>query len=73
MFTPLLGLAAFVAVALIGLGAGILKYKTMPYEKDAEEKAAEAKAEEQFTKNGYKEQSINDILKTLTYTGFAAC
>jgi hypothetical protein len=72
MSTSVLGLFIFIAVALVGWGIGTLKYRNMPYTNNEEEKEVEANEKEQFKKSGYKELSIRDILKMLTYKGYSA-
>jgi hypothetical protein len=72
MSTSVLGLFIFIAVALVGWGICTLKYRNMPYTNNEEEKEVEANEKEQFKKSGYKELSIRDILKMLTYKGYSA-
>ena len=72
MLNALLGLAAFVAVALIGWAIAELKGKTCNYEKNEDEKRVDEQQADALHKNGFTEMDINDVVRNISTKGFDA-
>ncbi len=72
MNTAILGIVALVVLALVGWAIAEAKYKTISYERNAEEEAAEAHAAQLLHENGYTELGIKDVIKTISTKGFSA-
>lgn len=70
MFNAIIGLAAFVAVALIGWAIAELKGKTCEYHQDDLEKKVDAQLAENLHKNGFSELGIDDVIRNISTKGF---
>jgi len=66
----LIGLIVFVAIALVGWGIAVAKYRTVNFSHSSLEQDALNKADATLKKDGYEEKGIRDILRDATYTGF---
>ncbi len=62
----LIGLAAFVAAALVGWGIAELKAKTFHYDRNEEEVESEAKSAANIT----PELGIKDVIENISTKGF---
>ena len=72
MLNAILGLAAFVALALVGWAIAELKGKTCNYEQNEDEKRVDEQLADALHKNGFSEMDINDVIKNISTKGFKA-
>lgn len=70
--TALEGFISFVVIALVGWAIAEVKYRTISFHHSSQEDAVNEKAAATLKKDGYKENSIRDILKTITFKGYKA-
>ena len=70
MLNALLGLAIFVAVALVGWAIAELKGNTCNYEKNEDEKRVDEQLADALHKNGFTEMDINDVIRNISTKGF---
>lgn len=70
MFETLIGLVAFVAIALVGWCFAEMKTKACAYEQNEEEKEVEARLARQLHENGFHELSIRDVVQSISTKGF---
>jgi hypothetical protein len=70
--TALIGLAALVAIALVGWGIAELKANHCTYNNNEEEDAAQQRTLDTQKKAEYAELGISDVMKTISTKGFKA-
>ncbi len=70
--TTIMGILAFVGVALVGWIIAECKGKFMNYNNNADEEAVLSQNRRQLEQNGYKELGIGDVIKTIATTGYKA-
>lgn len=70
MFNTIIGLATFVAIALIGWAIAEIKGKACGYEKNQMEKDVDEQQAQLLHKNGFHELSIKDVIKSISTKGF---
>jgi len=71
--TTIIGIGAFVALALAGWAICELKDKGLAYTYNDEETAALNQAQQQLKDNGYSEQDISDVIRNISTKGYKAC
>jgi len=72
MTEALIGLIAFIAIALIGWAIAVGKNNVLTYEATDEELQAEEAHKEKLNASEGKELGIRDILRDSTFKGFKA-
>ena len=73
MTAVILGILAFVSIALFGWVIAEVKGNVCNYNATEEEKEAEANAKKNLLKDGYwHEMNIKDVIKTISTKGFDA-
>ncbi len=70
MLNALFGLAAFVAVALVGWAIAELKGRVCGYEQNEDEKRVDEQLADALHKNGFSEMDINDVVRNISTKGF---
>ncbi len=70
MFNAIIGLAAFLVIALAGWAIAELKGKACNYEQNQDEIDVDARLAEQLHKNGFTELDINDVMRSISTKGF---
>ena len=70
--TTIIGIIAFVVVALVGWAIAELKPKAFSYAENADEEAVLEQGCKQLQQNGYTEQNIGDVIKNISTKGFDA-
>ena len=72
IMNTIIGIIAFVVVALVGWAIAELKGKTMGYNHDELEKEVLNQQRQALEKNGFSELNIKDVIRTISTTGYSA-
>lgn len=72
IMTTLIGIAAIVALALVGWCIAEAKGKAFCYHNNEEEQAVLAQQRKQLEQNGFTELNISDVIKLIATTGYKA-
>lgn len=70
--TTIIGIAAFIVVALVGWALAELKGKAVNYEYDELEQSVMEQNRLALEKNGYSELNIGDVIRMISTKGYAA-
>ena len=68
----IIAIVAFVAIALIGWAIAEAKDKLLAYNHNEQEEAVLERNRKQLEQKGYTELNINDVMRTITTTGYSA-
>ena len=68
----IIAIVAFVAIALIGWAIAEAKDKFLAYNHNEQEEAVLERNRKQLEQKGYTELNINDVMRTITTTGYNA-
>ena len=70
MFETMIGLVAFVAIALVGWAIAEAEAKTCEYEQNEEEKEVDKRLACQLHENGFHELNIDNVIQSISTKGF---
>lgn len=70
--TTIIGIIAFVVIALVGWAISELKEKGCKYDVNAEEQQVLDQSCRQVEQNGFSEQNIDDVIRNISTKGFTA-
>lgn len=70
MFETMIGLVAFVAIALVGWAIAEAKAKACGYEQNEQEKEVDKQLARQLHENGFHELNIDNVIESISTKGF---